>query len=435
MRILLIRPVSKTFYENCRLSRLPPLNLAILAALSKGHHVRIADEDVEEIIFSSEWDLVGITVATNSAIEAYGIADRFRALGVKVVLGGVHATLVPEEASLHADAIVIGEAERSWPRILSDFPNLGKIYIETKPIELDKLPLPRRDLFHPSYISAPLQITRGCVHACEYCYLQHVPWKQYRKRPPESVVEEVAQIKNRFMFIIDDNFFVEKNYVMEIADKIRPFRKLWIAQVPLSLGMDNEMLKHLALSGLSGVALGIDSAIEESLRSVSKFQNYLKDAKTAVRNFHNYGITVSAIFIFGFEGEKKDVFARTMEMIRQVRLDWATFVMLTPFPGTKLFHQLEKEGRIITKDWRNYNLSRVVFKPSGMSIEEIEEGTKNLTKAMRRHVITHAYRYFPLALRLCRRSPRLARYMLDYLFMKPAKSEINYSTKHRCLKK
>lgn len=423
MKILLIKPAwfREGAYECCRLSRVPPLNLGILAALSIGHDVRIADADVEVIPFSSEWELVGITVATSTAIEAYRIADRFRSLGVKVVLGGVHVNFVLEEASCHADAVVMGEAERLWPKVLMDFPRLKKVYVETEPVPVDAIPVPRRDLFHPSYVTAPLQITRGCVHTCRYCYLQDVPWKQYRKRSPGLVAQEIAQIKNRFIFVVDDNLFVDRAYVTNIAELMRPFRKQWIVQAPLSLGKDEKLLAQLSSAGLSGVALGIDSASEESLKGVSKTQNYLKDAKEAVRNFHRYGIAVSGFFLYGFESDDKNVFAESIEMIRRINLDWATFFVLTPYPGTRFFNQLEKEGKLLTRDWRKYNWLQMVFTPRRMSVKEIEEGIRWAYRRLRQMRLGHFLKTMPFMLRIFLRSPKFALYLKDYLFMRPFK--------------
>jgi radical SAM superfamily enzyme YgiQ (UPF0313 family) len=419
MKILLIKPAwfSHGIFINCHLSRVPPLNLGILATLSDGHNVTIADDDVEDIPYSSEWDLVGISVATSTAIDAYNIADKFRNLGTKVILGGVHPSILPQEALNHADSVLIGEAEKMWLMVLSDFPRLKSIYEETGPVDMDEVPEPRRDLFHSSYISAPVQMTRGCVYKCDYCYLQNVSWKTYRKRSAEKVAKEISQIKQKFLFVIDDNLFVDMDYVLDVAQRIQPFKKFWVAQAPISVGKDRNIVKKLSSSGLCGVSLGIDSVIKDSLNSVSKLQNELEDVKQVVKNLHDHGIAVSSFFVFGFEHDGLDIFNKSIELIHEMNIDSGVFFVLTPYPGTDLFKRLDQEKRILTKDWSKYNWMHSVFIPKNISSEELETGTLSMYRMTRDKKLTHFYNMLPIAFRLMLRSPRLAWNMKDYLFM------------------
>jgi len=386
MKILLIKPAwfKNGVYENCRLARVPPLNLGILAALSAGHEAVIADENAEEIPSVADWDMVGISVAASTALRTYAIADKFLSLGVKVVLGGVHVSLMQEEALKHADCIIAGEPESVWTKILNDFPKLDRIYYGETLADLDEIPFPRRDLFHPSYITAPLQMTHGCVYDCDYCYLQSVPWKRYRERSVHLIEEEVEGIGHSYLLVVDDNLFLDRSYVLEVACRIKRYKKFWGVQAPVSLGEDRELLSELSSSGLCGVSLGIDFAIKESLVSASKTQNDLSKLKKSIKNFHDFGIGVSGLFVFGFEGERKQVFQRSVDIIMETNIDCGTFFVLTPCPGTQMYKDLEKQGRILTRDWSQYNWKNVVFKPSGMSEKELQEGTEKMYRTIRK---------------------------------------------------
>ncbi|MDP8219120.1 MAG: radical SAM protein [Candidatus Theseobacter exili] len=421
MNILLVKPAwfNNGLYKNCHLARVPPINLGILASLSDGHYVKIADEDVEAIPYSDKWNIVGITTATSTANNAYEIADRFKQLGCKVILGGIHPSLLPDEASLHADSIIVGEAERLWREILADFPKLSRVYTETKPVEPELIPLPRRDLFHPSYITAPLQATRGCVRNCDYCYLQSVPWKKYRKRPISNLAKELSQIKQRYIFVVDDNLFLDTNYALDFAEMIRPFNKYWWAQAPLSLGTDKKTLKKFADSGMCAVSLGIDSVIKESLESVSKTHDPIDEAKKIVKNFHDLKIGVATFLVFGFETDQKDVFQRSLETIDKLNIDCGAFFCLTPYPGTKMFDRMEKEGRILTKDWSKYDWLHAVFKPAGLLPRQLEKGTLQMYPSVRRIRLKKLFQSILISLRMISRSPAVAFHMKDFHFLRP----------------
>ena len=419
MRILLIKPAwfRNGLYENCRLARIPPLNLGVLAALSEGHEVRIVDEDVEDILYDEHWDLVGITAATSVALRAYKISDKFRSLGATVVIGGIHASLMPDEVLLHADAVVIGEAENIWPVLLSDFPGLEKKYYGGVVDDLDRTPFPRRDLFHPSYICDPIQITRGCVNRCAYCYLQSVPWKEHRKRSPRLVEEEISGIRKKHILVVDDNLFVDREYVLEIAQRIKPYKKFWGIQAPIETGKDRALVSKLAASGLSTVNLGIDSFIKESLAAASKSQKYLYALKEIIKTFHEHGIGVGGMILFGFEGETKEVFKRSLDNINSINMDSCSFFALTPIPGTKMYKDMEKQGRILTKDWSRYNGLNAVFEPSGMSKEELKTGIDQMYSNVQKQFLRYFYRRIPVGVRMFLRSPKLLNYAIDYAFL------------------
>ena len=416
MKILLIKPpwFSNSNRRAVRYLKSAPLGLGILAALSSSHDVTIIDNDVQEIPYYYNWDLVGITVTTFTAMDAYSIADRFRTMGVKVVLGGVHPSLLPDEALEHADAVVIGEAERQWPLLLSDFPDISPVYEEKEQVDMDRVPLPRRDLFHNRYRIDSIQITRGCNHGCEYCYLRSIPGAKYRRRDPASVEREFAQMSRRFVFIVDDNFFIDRDYVLEISRRISPFKKFWFCQAPLSFGLDVDLVKQCADSGLCLVTFGIDSVIQESLDSSGKSHCRVDECAEAVSNLHAHGIAVSALMVIGFDHDTREVFERTISFLKETNIDSALFFILTPYPGTDLFRRYEKEGRILVRDWSRYNWIRAVFEPEHMTAEELEKNTGLLYQSMFRMRLRNLHRTLPLALRMSMRSPRLPGILAGY---------------------
>jgi radical SAM superfamily enzyme YgiQ (UPF0313 family) len=421
MRILFIKPAwfRDGIYRHCAFTKVPPLNLGILAALSGEHEMRIADEDLENIPFDEEWDLVAITVATMTALKSYQIADRFRAKRAKVILGGAHVSLLPEEAEKHADSLVVGEAERVWSKVLSDFPQLNKVYHDPTPVDMDAVPAPRRDLFHPRYLTAPLQITRGCVHSCHYCYLQKVPWKKYRKRNPCLVADEVSQISQKYIFVVDDNLFVDRNYVMDVCRQLTPLNKLWWSQAPVSVGEDLELLDALRESGMFGISLGIDTVMQKSHHSVSKQSLEIKRLKQVVSHFHKRGIGVVVLLVLGFENDHADVFRYSINIMKEINMDAGVFSVLTPFPGTDFYYELDQQGRILSRDWSRYDSLNTIFQPKNMTPEELEQGVHDLYSKMTRMRLKNFHKTIPHAIRFFLRSPQLAYFLKDYIFMRP----------------
>ncbi len=390
MRILLIKPrwfIEGDVYKFKDLNRVPPLGLGIIAALSEGHEVKIIDEDVESIEYSSDWDLVGITAATFTSIAAYEISEKFRKLGVKTVLGGVHPSLMTEESLRHADSVVIGEAEPVWKKLLGDFEKgkLRKIYNGGYLENLDEVPIPRRDLFAKKYSHAPIQFTRGCPNSCFFCYLQSVSWKRYRKRSPEKIYEEISRIDNKYLFVVDDNLFVDRKYVKEVMKKISPLKKKWWVQAPTTIVKDEEMLDSMADAGCYAVSIGFQSVSQDTLDYSNVRHNRVSEYKKIVEILHEKGILVDGFFMFGFDQDKRDTFRNTAEMIKEMNLDDAILYILTPYPGTKLFDKLDKEGRILNYDWSKYSWYNCNFRPIGMSAKEMEECFRRVYEDLNRH--------------------------------------------------
>ncbi|RLE06547.1 B12-binding domain-containing radical SAM protein [Candidatus Aerophobetes bacterium] len=392
MKILLISPTWKKKVANERLKRdrifkFPPHSLLAVAALTpKDIEVGIIDENIEELDFNRKADLVGITTMTASSPRAYEIADEFRRKGIPVVIGGIHATALPEEAAQHADAVVIGEAEGCWERLLEDFKRKGKkglaqFYRNFQLPDPSKIPIARRELLEGKgyLLSRFLQISRGCPFNCSFCSVSRFFGKKYRFRPVKNVIEEVKSIvgkslKTRFLGFLDDNIVGSVSYAKELFKALIPYRVLWAGQSSINIARDDELLDLAARSGCKGLFIGFESVSEDSLGEANKLQNKIGFYEKAVKKIHQFGISIEGAFIFGFDHDDKSIFQRTVKFIERVKLDAVQFTVLTPLPGTKLYEKLEEEGRITDKDWSNYDFTHVVFRPKLMTPEELRQG-------------------------------------------------------------
>jgi radical SAM superfamily enzyme YgiQ (UPF0313 family) len=391
MKIVLIKPkwfIRGGIYRFVNNIRFTPLNLGIIAALSPGHEVTIVDGDWDNIPYDEKYDLVGITVTTFTSEQAFEIAGKFRAKGAKVVIGGVHACLLPEECLAHADSIVTGEAEYVWPRILKDAERneLKKIYKDDKIVDMNDIPLPQRDLLNEMSWFTCVQITRGCPNSCRYCYLPNVPWKSYRKRSIDQVYEELKNIKQQVIFFVDDNLFADLDYAQELFDRIAPLKKIWSIQAPTTIADNKALLDKMERSGCFNVQMGFQTVNPKSLEWASIKQNRVEKYKNIVATLHEHNILVTAFIIFGFDTDDKNIFQMTVDMIKDIDLDDAHLYILTPYPGTELYEQFKKEGRLLdNKDRSNFGWANAVFKPRLMTAEELETGVKQAYQQLHRH--------------------------------------------------
>lgn len=357
----------------------PRLSLVAVAALTSPEvEVSIIDENVETIDFNERVDLVGISAMTFSAPRAYEIADRFRARGVKVVLGGIHPSTLPHEAIQHADAVVIGEAEALWPSLIEDFRRgrMKRFYRSAQPTPLDGLPVPRRDLLNAKAYKTinSVQTTRGCPFNCDFCSVTEFFGRIYRRRPVAEVIREVEGLEGKFVIFIDDNIVGNRQYALKLFKALKPLKKRWGSQATINMAKDEQLLRAAADCGCSSLFVGIESLSQESLQSVGKSINRVDEFEGAIETFHDYGIGVNAAFIFGFDHDDEGIFGETVDFCLRNDVDVATFHILTPLPGTQLYRRLEAEGRIIERDWSKYNGSHVVFQPKLMSPHVLEEG-------------------------------------------------------------
>lgn len=385
MKILLIMPRGALYrYEKGifkRPIRYAPLTLTTLAALIPKEveaEVEIIDEGVESLPEELQADLVGITAITGTSMRAYAIADKVRQKGIPVVLGGVHATLMPQEAAQHADSVVTGFAEESWPQLLRDFVRgrMEKLYRQSSELSMAGLPIPRRDLIkRKGYVTIhTIQATRGCTNQCDFCVVPVAWGRRMYLRPIEDVIQELEQIDNRDVLFVDVSPIENKRYAKELYRAMIPLCKRWVSPSTLKIADDDELLGLAAQSGCKGLLIGFESVSQQTLKEVGKSFNYVDKYRNQVEKLHHFGIAIQACFVFGFDTDDKTVFERTVDLVNKLNLDLPRFTAYTPFPGTPIFNKLRSENRIIEDDWSLYDAQHVVFKPRLMSPEKLQEG-------------------------------------------------------------
>jgi radical SAM superfamily enzyme YgiQ (UPF0313 family) len=393
MKIKLIAPheQSEESISSAQTFKIQKVNLPLLAALTPPEHsVRIVDEAFAPDDINEEVDLVGITVMTDLVLRAYQIADIYRQRGVKVVMGGIHATVLPGEALQHADAVVIGEAEEVWPKLLLDAASgeMNKLYCAKRITSLSGMPVPRRDLYPKpkqrgyTPIAIGIETARGCPYDCEFCSIGSVMGRQYHSRPIPEVIAEMESIDSHHLFLVDDALALNRPTAKKLFSEIASFRLKWAGQGPVSLAEDLESLKLMRSSGCVGLLIGFESVQKETHNGMKKIRNLKIDFPEAVRRFHGEGIAILAAFVFGFDHEDKDVFDQTLEFSMKNRLDCIELRILTPFPGTRLYKRLLEEGRLFVPNWwlQGYPPDTLLFQPKGMTAQDLIEGFIRLNR-------------------------------------------------------
>jgi radical SAM superfamily enzyme YgiQ (UPF0313 family) len=360
----------------------PTLALTSFAAATPAHwQVRYWDENLLDgpPPCAPLPEVVGITVHLTFANRAFDLARWYRCRGSKVVLGGLHVLSCPEECAPHADALAVGDGVQLWPRILADIESgcLQARYAATYDSDYRRDPSPRRSLLpRDSFLTTTSLIaTRGCHNRCGFCYLATDGLRMpYRMREPAQVAAEFAADGQPYAVFIDNNLGSNRPYLRDLCQALRPLHKIWSAAVSIDVTDDPSLIRAMALAGCTGVFVGFESLTDRNLADARK-----KTPKTAayahrVRLLHDYGIQVNGSFVLGFDHDRQDVFARTADWIEENRLECATFHILTPYPATPLFRQMEAEGRLLHRDWSLYDTAHAVFRPKHMTPEELEEG-------------------------------------------------------------
>lgn len=382
-KVLLIFPREKGIkYSNDTLYPFPLLGLTLLAAqFPKHYEVRIINEAIEEVDFDAEVDLVGITALTCVARRAYEVADRFRSRGIKVILGGVHPSLLPEEAKEHADTVFIGEAEGVLDLLVRDFEEgmLKPFYKNRQWSDLHAMPIARRDLLSNRYspFFKAIETTRGCPHHCEFCSVPTINGRRYRTRPLEEVDQELSSIirkKGEYLFLADDNVMAREDYASGLFEVFKRHRVKWMGFSTVQIARKEALLKKAHESGCVSLFIGFESLLQENLNGVSKRFVHVDELSEMIRTIQKHGVGIHGSFIFGFDGDSPIVFKKTVEFVQKNRIELPTFSILTPFPGTPLRQRLEVEGRIIDDDWSHYDMSHAVFTPKGMTAAQLQEG-------------------------------------------------------------
>ncbi len=377
MQLELIAPASEDS------TYLPRLGLGILAAKTP---TRIEVSYTDEVVASldlhrdlKDVDLVAISVDSKTARRSYDIAAAYRRRGVKVVLGGIHPTAVPEEARGHADAVVVGEADVIWPQVLEDFERkqLAPLYQAQAP-DLSDMPHARRDLFSSKkYI--PFQVVqtmRGCPYPCEFCSVSTANGRTFRFRPTGHVVSELEQL-GRLILFADDNVMIHQQRSRELFEAMIGLNKQWIGQCSLAAVDKLSNIELMAKSGCRALFIGFESVDSETVRHTGKPQNRPADYQRTMEMLHDHGISVWGSFVFGFDTDTPSVFERTVERAIEMKLTMASFAMLTPYPATPLYERLLREKRLTNPHWwleRDHDAGSPYFVPATMSREQLKQG-------------------------------------------------------------
>lgn len=376
-----------------------PVSLTLIAALTPPNwEINIVDERMgEQVDYDEKTDLVGIAMRTLTAPRAYKISAEFRKRGVKVVLGGPHVSVLPSEAALHADAILLGEAEPVWGQLIQDFEagNLKKYYKAANLPPLGNHPIPRYDLIKSHNYAPMIQIesSRGCPLTCSYCSVPDLYGKSYRERSVQQIVEEIHHFKELIfdsapppvgmppghkrklhIAFVDDNIWPRRKHTKELLEALIPLDIEWSAQGSITALRDPEFLSMAKASGCQLMGIGLESINQESLLEVNKKVNQVDQFAETLQMIHDHGIGVQGYFMFGFDHDKPDGFEKTAQFIIENHIEMPVFFICTPYPGTSYYNQLNSQGRIFNRNWARYDAHNLVINMRGMSNEELKEG-------------------------------------------------------------
>lgn len=392
LRIALISPKGPLYRHRTGIFRKDlragPLTLTTLASLVPKEiptDVQIYDEGVEPLPENLGADLIGMTVITGSAPRSYELAERYRRAGIPVVLGGPHVTLVPDEAAEHADAVVTGYAEESWPELLRDFAAgaLKPRYSMRETFSFDRLaeiPFARRELLKKKGYKTvhTFEATRGCIHKCDFCVVPHAWGRRPYQKPVQHVIDDIRQTGAKRVLFYDLNLLADFHYARELFTALIPLKIKWFGLSTVLIGKAPDLLELCAKSGCRGLLIGFESLSPASLEDCNKKFNSPQSYRELIDALHRYKISVMGTFVFGNDHDDESSFAAVRDFVLSARVDLPRFSVLTPFPGTTLYRRLEQEGRILTRDWSLYDGQHVVFQPKKLSPEALLAGHERI---------------------------------------------------------
>jgi radical SAM superfamily enzyme YgiQ (UPF0313 family) len=417
MKILIVENVwmkdnSYHFFEKTYLtmfSILPSLSARRIAAITpKNHSVELINERYKKIDFSKHYDAVHINFTTSTATRAYQIADEYRANGIKVVLSGIHASALPEEAKKHADSVLIGSGELNWLDFLKDYEkNAIKPLYDNVPYS-DRIKIPPIDIKLPGLVlSGAVEATRNCPYGCEFCRETNVAGgSKFYARPIEDVINEIESLPQKAFTFYDASLTIDPIYTKKLFKNIAGIKKRFSCNGNVDvLARDENLVKLSKQAGCVSWLVGFESFNQSTLDNVSKRTNIVEDYKKAVDNIHGNDMVVIGCFMFGFDTDTPDVFDEAYFMVDELGIDAADFLVLTPFPGTPLFDRLKKQNRILTFDWGKYNMKNVVFEQKNMSSSELLHGVRTLYKryysfnnSLKRSIHSLLYGLYPFSI-------------------------------------
>lgn len=375
------------------ISSLPSLGLLTLAGMTPDRHeVSYHEvEDLKSLERLPECDVAAISTLTAQAPDAYDLADQYRELGVPVVLGGLHATALPTEAALHADAVVVGEGELGWPAVLDDL-EAGQLQPRYSPcgreFDLAESPMPRFDLLDPRrYNRLTVQTQRGCPWRCQFCASSIMLTQRYKLKPVSKVIDEIHAIKRvwaePFIEFADDNTFVNKRHSRDLMRALAPERIRWFTETDISVADDRELLKLMHDAGCAQVLIGLESPTSDGVSGIELRHDWKKQRaatyREAIERIQSAGITVNGCFVLGLDTDGPDVFDAVAEFVEDSGLAEVQITVQTPLPGSALYDRLKDEGRLIHDgDWSRFTLFDVTFEPKGMTVAALEQGLRDL---------------------------------------------------------
>lgn len=380
MKILLVNPhphAKRTLFSRFTY---PSLTLKQLAALTPpDHSVEVVDERFAPLNFHRDYDVVGISSLTYNAVRGYDIAATFKKQGATVVFGGYHASLLPQEAKQHADSVVIGEAELTWPKLLSDIEHhrLQEFYRPDRLVSPEEIPPARHDIGSYNPLIEPIQASRGCPTGCEFCAMQIVEGSRFRGRPVDQLVEEIKSIRKRYLFFADASLTINPSYSKSLFTAMKEVNKYAECFGNINvLSRDDEFLSRACDAGIFNWYVGIESISQENIDAAGKGTNKVDSYATAIKKIKDHGMMVTGFFMFGFDFDTVESFQKTLQVIYELGFDEVSFSIVTPYPGTRLFERYDREGRIVCRDWSQYDEGHVNYRLERLTNDELLEGIK-----------------------------------------------------------
>lgn len=357
-----------------------PLTMTTIAGLLSEigeNDVRIYDETIEKIPAELDADVVFMTAITGTAPRVYAYADKYRSEGKTVILGGVHPTLLPEEAAQHADAVITGFAEGAIGELISDLKRkeLKRFYHgklnENGPFG----PVMRSLIQKGKYItSSSLEASRGCSNECTFCAVNALHSRNVYKKPIPDIIREIERINTKIILFIDVNLIAHRDFAIKLFKALVPLKKWWFGLTTADVVNDRELFDIMVKSGCKGLLVGFESVATSSLGAMNKYRNENVDYFEMMKKMHDAGIMINGTFCFGSDEDTIDIFDRTVEMVEKLKIDLPRYSVLTPFPKTPLYAQLEAQNRIFDRHWAMYDVEHVVFEPKNMTVNQLNDG-------------------------------------------------------------
>lgn len=383
-RVKLILPAlteaTSPYWRPVKYALFPPIGLATLAAyLDPDLEVSLHDEHVEHLDLDDSPDLVVISVYITNAYRAYAIADHYRRRGAFVVLGGIHVTSLPEEAALHADAIFLGPGEHTFPQFLRDYAEGTPLRrYESSIRTLADLPPIRRDLIQRGRYLVPnsIVVSRGCPHHCTFCYKDafFAGGRSFYTQRVDAAIAEIARLPGRHLYFLDDHLFGNPKFARDLFREMRGMGRVFQAAATVDSVLSGDLVEEAAAAGLRSLFVGFETLSPGGLADTGKRQNIGRSYIDVIRRLDELGIMINGSFVFGLDGDDRDVFRRTVDWAVQSGITTATFHIMTPYPGTALFSDIVSQGRLVTRDWNLYDTRHVVYRPTRLTPEELRHG-------------------------------------------------------------